>query len=143
MKIWEIDRTVTGGIYRIGQAGRAWTVNDKREVVLKSNGSPIEEYHSLATILEFEFEEYKQPKQFSEDEKIIVSNFDALFRYITRDKDDNLVIHSEQPSKYVSDKYYWASAKGGTSASLIVLNHLFQQIQWSDEEPTLIADIIK
>lgn len=135
MKIWEIDRSVVGKIYRIGRAGRAWTVNDKGNIVLKSNGKLIEEYHTLSNILELNF---MVEKQFSKDEKTIARNFPKEFEYAARDEDEELWLYKERPNKGECEwNLEWSPVQ-----NINFFNHLFQQIQWEDDEPTLISDII-
>lgn len=73
----------------------------------------------------------------SRGERIVLQMLDKKFKYLARDKNDNLYVFEEKPKKgrlcwYYSDEFY----------SLSAFNHHFQFVQWEDSEPWLIKDII-
>ena len=79
-------------------------------------------------------------KHISEDEKAILRNLPNEFKYIARDRDDNLYLFESKPVK----KTYgcWNDNPNNVYDDMFLFNHLFQCVQWSDEEPTLIADLL-
>jgi len=77
------------------------------------------------------------PIQLSEDEKVILRNVPSDFKWITRDEDGALFLNKEEPIKRRDCWNYQQE-----QLDLSIFDHLFQQIQWSDKEPTLIADLL-
>lgn len=76
-------------------------------------------------------------KTLSDDERIILRNIDSKYKYIARDEDGLLRLYKTKPRKFLD---IWSSV-GWTW--FYVYNHLFQFIQWTDKEPTLITDLLK
>jgi hypothetical protein len=75
--------------------------------------------------------ETKKPKQhtFTEFEKELLKQGYSESKYITRDENNKLYVHKYKPRKH---EYIWGS---GVIEKLIRFNHLFESVQWSDEEP--------
>lgn len=73
------------------------------------------------------------------DELIILKNIDPTFKYIARDEDGELFLYDIKPAK--SYGQWWV--KGCKSCDFRCYNHLFKDISWEDEEPTLIEVQIK
>lgn len=73
----------------------------------------------------------------SRGERIVLQMLDKKYKWIARDKNGTLYVFGEKPEKgcicwFYCDEFY----------SLSAFNHHFKFIQWSDEEPWLITDII-
>lgn len=69
--------------------------------------------------------------EFTEDEKVILRNLPDDFRWIARDVYVNgLFAYALKPTKFERS---WSLV--GHSTSLGGFRHLFQSIQWSDDEP--------
>lgn len=79
----------------------------------------------------------EKPK-LTEDEKVILRNIDKTFKWITRDCDNELVVHDEMPIK--TSEPAWFSEN---SASLEAFEHLFQFVKREDNEPYLIEDLLQ
>ena len=78
-------------------------------------------------------------KEFTDDELCILRNIDKEYKWIARDKDDNCICaYGFKPSKKSRS---WVN--GGESAFLDGFSHLFQSIQWEDEEPVFIDDYVE
>lgn len=58
-------------------------------------------------------------------------------KYITRDANDFLCLFNEKPQKNVD---YW---KGFGVTDMDAFNKLFQFVQWKNEEPTSIQEVLK
>ena len=58
--------------------------------------------------------------------------------YITRSKYGNVYLFNEEPKK---SSFYWYG--NGTTLSVAVFNKLFQFVQWEDEKPTSIQEVLK
>ena len=79
----------------------------------------------------------------SRGERIVLQMLDKKYKWITRCGLGDLCVYEEKPEKrrvmgicdYFTDGDY-------AYACLEVFNHHFQFIQWDDEEPWLITDII-
>lgn len=76
-------------------------------------------------------------KEFTDDELCILRNIDKKCKWIARDKDGALFNYSVIPSKCDNG---WNS--GSYMTSLYAFNHLFNSIQWEDEEPVFIDDYV-
>ena len=93
------------------------------------------------TKLKWLLSEYKEPIKVSKFEydilKYLSDNTSNM--YITRTKVGNIYLHKSKPKK---DKVnaLWA---GEYPTSLIPFNKLFQFVQWEDEKPYSINDILK
>ena len=66
--------------------------------------------------------------------------------WLARDKDDSLYLYTEEkPSKNKAMGVWRIDGTESTSMEYVqLLNHLFPEVQWSDEEPTKVKlEIIK
>lgn len=75
----------------------------------------------------------------TEQEKVILQNVNPLFKYITRDANGKLYVFASEPRKGTSE---WINEELQKWAGLEAFNHLFKNISWEDEEPTLIEDLL-
>lgn len=85
--------------------------------------------------------EYKEPIKLSrlEHELLKFINNEG-YKYIARDNCGGVLFrYPEKPTKNI----YGEWGKGGICSDLRMFNDLFQFVKWEDEEPTLIADILK
>ena len=82
-------------------------------------------------------EEHKKPVTISADEKVILRNLPEEFKYIARDQSSGIYIYREKPIK---SRYEWIDE---TAMSLQLYNHLFQFVQWEDDEPYSIEELLK
>lgn len=78
------------------------------------------------------------PANYDLTELTILSNIDAKFEWLTRDKNGTLTAHSQEPCKDTNCGY-WNSID---FAELEPFNHLFQYIKWGDKEARKIKDLI-
>ena len=72
----------------------------------------------------------------SRGERIVLQMLDKKLKYLSRDKDGTLCAHETKPQKHETS---WDS---DDYCELSAFNHHFQFIQFNDEEPWLITDII-
>ena len=86
------------------------------------------------TCKELLWERNEKPKP-TEDEKIILKNIPKKYKYIARDKNGLIFLHSKKPSKY---DYSWI----GYNDIAFPYYHLFQFIKWEDDEPYLIEELL-
>ena len=86
------------------------------------------------TLTELLWERKEEPKP-TYDEKIILRNLPKKYKYIARDKNGLIFLYAKKPNKC---EYSW----GGCKYMLLPLEHLFQFIQWEDEEPYSIAELL-
>jgi hypothetical protein len=77
-------------------------------------------------------------KEFTDDELCILRNMDKEYKWITRTRGDVITLHDEKPFK---DHDIWNSRT--IEKELNVFNHLFNSIQWEDEEPVFIDDYVE
>lgn len=83
--------------------------------------------------------EYKEPIKLSRLEYDILKYLsdNTKYLYVTRDKCNGLFLYGMEPSK---DDGYW---HGKSYASITSFSKLFQFIQWSDEQPTSIKEVLE
>lgn len=83
--------------------------------------------------------EYKEPIKLSKLEYDILKYLadNTKYLYITRDRCTGLFLYGMEPSK---GDGCW---HGKSYAGIISFNKLFQFVQWEDEEPTSIEDVLK
>lgn len=71
-----------------------------------------------------------------DDERAILRNIKG--KWLARDRDGMLYSFDAEPEKntvvWSSDDKHWTCG---------AFSHLFQMVQWSDDKPTLIADLLK
>ena len=91
----------------------------------------------LNTAVTMEVIKLPKKKEFTDDELCILRNIDKKCKWIARDKDGALFNYSVIPSKCDNG---WNS--GSYMTSLYAFNHLFNSIQWEDEEPVFIDDYV-
>lgn len=82
------------------------------------------------TILEYSVS-LKKPIVFTEDEKVILKNLPPDFKWITRDASNWLYVYTNKPAK---TSELW-EADMGDMENVTVYDHLFDSVQWSDDEP--------
>ena len=78
-------------------------------------------------------------KALSNNERIILENINKQYQWIARDESGDLYVYEDKPQK--KDGYCWRMYDGFCGFS--AFNHLFQMVQWKDDKPTLIADLLK
>ena len=78
----------------------------------------------------------KEIPQLTEDEKVILRNLPEKYKWIARDENGLIFLYAKKPSKC---EYSW----GGCKYMLLPLEHLFQFIQWEDNEPYSIKELLK
>lgn len=81
----------------------------------------------------------------TEDEKVILRNIDKKYRWVARNSKGDIVVGDTTP---VKTNYFWTNVsfdldKSNSMKDLSVFSHLFTFIQWEDEEPYLIEDLLK
>lgn len=76
--------------------------------------------------------------QFSENEKTILKSIDKKWKWLARDKSGLLCLYNHKPIK-VSDHYMFSQ---GCYEIFDTFGHLFQSIQWTDDEPFEIEKAI-
>lgn len=106
-------------------------------IVDSNRESDIIKVYENYTCQELLWERRKEKPHLTETEKIILRNLDEEFKYIARDNNGLLYIYKNKP-----DKTYdlcWGNARG----TCFGFKHLFQFINWTDEEPYLIEDLLK
>lgn len=74
----------------------------------------------------------------SEAEYHILKNVRPYYKYITRDKEGDLYLWEDEPTKLHS---YWANEL--RDINLNVYRHLFSHIEWEDEKPEKIAKLLR
>ena len=83
-------------------------------------------------------------KALSNAERIILENINKKYQWISRDKYGDLYAHEDKPKKsrtvWDNEYFFWISED---YCKLSVFNRLFQFIQWTDNEPTIIADLLR
>ena len=86
--------------------------------------------------------EYKEPIKLSKLEYELLRHlYKTGYSYIVRDGSNSVYVYEKRPCRI---NLYWApgDVNHNDDISLYRLSYLFQFLKWSDEEPTLIQDIL-
>lgn len=94
-------------------------------------------------------EEYVEPIELSEVERTILQNIDKKYKYIARDENSELRIHELKPEKTEVKKYnesksvkdFWINKSSAEPFKMF--SHLFQFVQWEDDAPYEIEELLK
>lgn len=73
-------------------------------------------------------------------ERVILKNLEKRWKWINRNKLGDLGIKEDKPIK---DKSLWINYNGTAIASLAVFSHLFDFIDWEDDEPYNIQELLE
>lgn len=86
---------------------------------------------------------WERREKLTDFERQILEHLVYRFKYIARDKDDSLYVYNQEPEKHSNgweiDEYEVGVSRMG---DLEVFNYLFPMVKWSNEEPTLISDLL-
>lgn len=74
----------------------------------------------------------------TEQEKVILQSIDPKYKWIARDKNGTLCAYTVKPEK---SRDIWFSLTNNYG-ELDAFDHLFENVKWEDEEPTLIEDLL-
>ena len=77
--------------------------------------------------------------QFSANEKTILRSLNEKWKWLARDEDGILYVYTHRPIK--SSESYTLS--DGSWEKFNTFGHLFQAIQWTDDEPVEIEKVIR
>ena len=80
--------------------------------------------------------ERKEKPELTEDEKVILRSLPKDYKWVARDLSGMVYIFIERPEKGQAIWY-------GCGQPMIPFYHLFQFIQWEDDEPYSIEDLLK
>lgn len=105
------------------------------EVYFKQNKV---DYEHIDDIIEWYFQEYKEPIKITRNEKAILESLINDWKYIARDSFGELMIYTDEPEKC---DYKFTSKKPYRNISFF--NHLFQFITFDDSEPYSIEELLK
>lgn len=76
----------------------------------------------------------------TDEERTILENIDKKYNYIARDKDGWLYLYENKPKKFSS---LWEYDEYSTCVDFCVFKHLFKFVDWKNEYPYNIKDLIK
>ena len=95
----------------------------------------------LLESLQWLFSEYKEPITMTLFEKSILEcAVNHGYEWIARDSTDYLNIYPKKPLKYIGE---WGITQWKDCLEMSLFEDKFQFIQWTDEEPTYIPDLLK
>ena len=80
-------------------------------------------------------------KNFTDDELYILRNIDKKYKWVARDKSNNLCIFVEKPNKQ-NEARMWVNVISTGYIEFHCYNQLFNSIKWEDEEPVYIDDYV-
>ena len=109
----------------------------------------IWEYSTLSinTLVTSEIIKLPKKKEFNDDELCILRNIDKKYKWIARDK-----VCKDEYDDYGNLNIYLGKPNNKSTVSWLPsdiycefhgYNHLFQSIQWEDEEPVYIDDYVE
>jgi len=86
--------------------------------------------------------ERKEPPHLTNDEIAILRNIDKEYKWIARDKDGGLYIYNSVPEKRGNYKWSLDTLHVKILRSFSLFSHMFNFIQWLDDEPYNIDDLL-
>lgn len=107
--------------------------------LIKDNDYWAESLIECNEIRDCEIIKLPKRKEFTDDELCILRNVDKESKWIARDESNNLYVYKNKPIKFSG---YW-DTEYGDRQRLKMFSHLFQSIQWEDEEPVCIDDYVE
>lgn len=123
-----------------GAIGKYRLKNGKLEYYDDFINKWVESTISMNDILESEIIKLPKKKKFTDDELCILKNIDKKYKWIARDNNGSVCIFSEKP--YREDDA-WGNVIRTQYNNFNCYNHLFNSIQWEDEEPVYIDDYVE
>ena len=81
--------------------------------------------------------ERKEKPQLTEDEKVILRNLPKEYKWIARDSNDFIYLFGKKPCKH--HNIIWVD---GYKSTFFPFSSLFQFIQWEDDEPYSIEELL-
>lgn len=119
-----------------GEEGKFWQCGGRR---CSECGMSKERSNCTVARLKWLLSEYKEPIKLTKLEYDILKHlsYNTKYLYITRDRCNGLFLYGMEPTKgddHWNGKYY---------AGMSAFNKLFQFIQWEDEKPTSIKEVLK
>ena len=86
---------------------------------------------------------WERREKLTDFERQVLEHITYEFKYIARDKDESLYVYNQEPEK-CSNGWEIDEYKVGVSRmdNITVFDLLFPMVKWSDEEPTLISDLL-
>lgn len=115
-----------------------YVIQDNHLMVVDSDNSTYKSCAELNDLVGGEIIKLPKKKEFTDDELCILRNIDKKYKWIARDKGGTTYIHEEKPTK---EGETWENV--GHWCSLYTFKHLFNSIQWEDEEPVFIDDYVE
>ena len=86
---------------------------------------------------------WERQEKLTDFERQILGYLIYRFKYIARDKDESLYVYNQEPEKcsngWEIDEYEVGFSR---MDNITVFDLLFPMVKWSDEEPTLISDLL-
>ena len=116
--------------------GFLWIRNfdENLNIIDCDNGLDIMKVYEDYTCKELLWER-KEKSKLTEDEKAILRNLPKDYKWIARDENGCLYVYASKPEKVIT---MWK----GSGLPMTPFDHLFQFIQWEDDEPYLIEDLL-
>lgn len=87
-------------------------------------------------------QKHKGGMELSEEEKIILRSLHGKYKWIARDNNKELFVFSEKPEKDLQNGVWEVTTDTHWLYSLDIKDGYFKGIQWEDEEPYNILDLI-
>ena len=130
------------------EEGEEFKVNGKDTIYFITDNVlqyKINSYHSKVSNLKVneivKITKLPKKKQFSQDELCILRNIDKEYKWIARDEEDGgICIFIEKPLR---KNHIWDLERSSHYMFFSCYNHLFNSIQWEDEEPVYIDDYVE
>lgn len=93
-------------------------------------------FYKIQAILDSNEKDLKLKPQwsFTDDEKIILRNMSEEFKWIARDKNNQIMIYSKEPDKESNKDCWFNYQESYKIEELVAFEHLFTSVKWSDEE---------
>ena len=98
-------------------------------------------YLNVNDVVEKNIIKIPKKKNFTDDELCILRNIDKKYKWVARDKSNNLCIFVEKPNKQ-NEARMWVNVISTGYIEFHCYNQLFNSIKWEDNEPVYIDDYV-
>jgi len=137
IKFWEMK---FDGTEYIDNNGFIWELDGTKKNFFADVGmgiSMLTIHYTQKQLIEITFEEYVD---ISDDELTILKNIDKRYNFIARDDDGGLYAYMSEPARSYTN---WGLGYGNEYVSLVVFNHLFKMVKYTDEKATSIYSLVE
>ena len=129
-----------GEEFKITNSDFKYVIRNNRLKRIFNNLDEVESNMGINDLSKVKIIKLPKKKEFTDDELCILRNVDKEYKWVARDKCGNISLYEKKPYKSIT--MVWSIEKG-YNEWFFMFDHLFNSIQWEDEEPVFIDDYVE